>query len=63
MRDATALSQRVKAPQFSIQLCGKAVAMEPFMHRQFVIKRENTAFARCILHSSGNSVFILCVHF
>jgi hypothetical protein len=42
------LSQRVKAERFSIQLCGKAVAMEPFMHRQFVIKRENTGFARCM---------------
>jgi hypothetical protein len=52
VRDATALSQRVKTRRFPIQDSGKAVAMELFMHRQLVIKRENTGVsmhvpARC----------------
>jgi hypothetical protein len=57
------LSQRVKAPQFSIQHWGKAVAMELLMHRQFVINRENTAFSRRMRIQHTNNVSFLCVHF
>jgi hypothetical protein len=57
MRDATALSQPVKATRFSIQLCGKAMALELFLHRQFVIKRENTDVSRDVPARSTNNVF------
>jgi hypothetical protein len=56
VRDATALSQRVKTGRFSIQDSGKAVAVELFMHRQFVIKRENIGFPRTAPTTRANIV-------
>jgi hypothetical protein len=56
MDDATTLSQRVNAVRSAIQLLGKPVAMEPFVHRQSVIKRENIGFPRTGFAMKRNSV-------